>query len=157
MDLVKQRTRQAEWVRQKRASETPEEREQRLALRRMKRGLTPRGEAWTDSQTKAYNQDYYQANREKILAQNKQWRAENRERKNALNMKAEARRRARKRTTQVDNDPRIDALYEIAAWLRAQGDDVHVDHIVPLARGGTHTYENLQILTAQENLRKGAR
>ena len=60
-------------------------------------------------------------------------------------------RRAKTKT----NDPRVIALYEIAAWLREQGDDVHVDHIIPLSKGGRHTYENLQILTAAENLSKG--
>jgi 5-methylcytosine-specific restriction endonuclease McrA len=32
----------------------------------------------------------------------------------------------------------------------------HVDHIKPLKSGGKHHPENLQILTAEENLRKGA-
>ncbi len=54
-------------------------------------------------------------------------------------------------------DPRVVALYFIAKWLRQQGDDVHVDHIIPVSKGGGHTYENLQILPAVENLRKGAK
>lgn len=33
----------------------------------------------------------------------------------------------------------------------------HVDHIVPLARGGPDTEENLQLLCRPCNLRKGAR
>lgn len=33
----------------------------------------------------------------------------------------------------------------------------HVDHIVPLARGGSSRIENLQLLHARCNLRKGAR
>lgn len=32
----------------------------------------------------------------------------------------------------------------------------HIDHIVPIAAGGTHTKENLQVLTAKENITKGA-
>lgn len=32
----------------------------------------------------------------------------------------------------------------------------HIDHIIPIASGGTHTKENLQVLTAQENIAKGA-
>lgn len=30
-----------------------------------------------------------------------------------------------------------------------------IDHIIPIAAGGTHTKENLQVLTAQENNKKG--
>lgn len=65
-------------------------------------------------------------------------------------------RRARKRGLTTIKDPRIIAVYFIARWLRQQGDDMHVDHVIPLARGGPHTYENLQILPAVENRRKWA-
>jgi len=34
---------------------------------------------------------------------------------------------------------------------------LHSDHIVPIARGGKTTWENLQTLCASCNLRKGAR
>ena len=33
----------------------------------------------------------------------------------------------------------------------------HVDHIKPLSKGGEHHPSNLQILTAEENLKKGAK
>lgn len=32
----------------------------------------------------------------------------------------------------------------------------HIDHTIPIAAGGTHTKENLQVLTASENMTKGA-
>lgn len=35
--------------------------------------------------------------------------------------------------------------------------DYHVDHRVALARGGTHSLGNLQIMTPTCNLRKGSR
>lgn len=55
------------------------------------------------------------------------------------------------------HDPRVVAVYSIARWLRQHGDRVEVDHVVPLSKGGRHTYENLQILTVEENRRKAAR
>lgn len=33
----------------------------------------------------------------------------------------------------------------------------HVDHIKPIAKGGTHTIDNLQYLTALENMKKGSK
>ena len=32
----------------------------------------------------------------------------------------------------------------------------HVDHIIPLSKGGNHHPENLRIISAEENLRKGS-
>jgi hypothetical protein len=32
----------------------------------------------------------------------------------------------------------------------------HIDHIIPVASGATHTKDNLQVLTASENIVKGA-
>ena len=34
---------------------------------------------------------------------------------------------------------------------------IHIDHIIPLARGGTHTYDNLQATHAFCNMSKGAK
>lgn len=39
----------------------------------------------------------------------------------------------------------------------AQRDDFHLDHVVPLARGGDHTYANIKVSHPDCNVRKGAR
>ena len=33
----------------------------------------------------------------------------------------------------------------------------HVDHIIPLSKGGNHNFKNLRIISAEENLRKGSK
>ena len=33
----------------------------------------------------------------------------------------------------------------------------HIDHIIPLSKGGLHKFENLRIITANENLTKGSK
>lgn len=52
------------------------------------------------------------------------------------------------------HDPRVVAVYQIADWLRQRGDAVHVDHILPLSKGGLHAYPNLRVLSAVENATK---
>mgnify|MGYP001111564019 CR=1 FL=1 len=65
-----------------------------------------------------------------------------------------------------DNDFRIKELYQQAAAIEAKlsacvdTDDplstkMNGDHIMPLSRGGRHTFDNLQILSARQNLQKG--
>lgn len=51
----------------------------------------------------------------------------------------------------------LHSIYKAARKLtKDTGVEHHVDHIRPLAAGGAHHPQNLQILTAEENLSKGA-
>lgn len=55
-------------------------------------------------------------------------------------------------------DPRILQLYKDAKALQEVLEvPFHVDHIIPIKHGGKHVFENLQILTATDNLKKGAK
>ena len=52
----------------------------------------------------------------------------------------------------------IRVVYDTARFLtELTGERFHVDHIMPLARGGLHHPRNLQVLRASENHRKGAK
>jgi 5-methylcytosine-specific restriction endonuclease McrA len=44
-----------------------------------------------------------------------------------------------------------------ACCLQPLGDDYHIDHIMPLALGGTNTDDNIQLLRAKCNLQKNAK
>lgn len=49
----------------------------------------------------------------------------------------------------------VDIIYETAQWCSlVVGEAVHVDHIIPISKGGLHHPDNLQILTALDNMAK---
>lgn len=71
-------------------------------------------------------------------------------------------RRARRRGTQVEPVSRR------AVWERDGGichicldpvafEEMHLDHVMPLAKGGTHTYDNVAPTHASCNLHKAAK
>ena len=84
----------------------------------------------------------------------------------AVKAKCQRLRNARARSGQGDNAA-IRAIYAEAMRIEALvancplfdlpelGHKMHVDHIIPLARGGLHHEDNLQILPAGINMRKG--
>jgi 5-methylcytosine-specific restriction endonuclease McrA len=51
----------------------------------------------------------------------------------------------------------IRQLYVLKDFYQAMslGERFHVDHIVPLSRGGLHAYKNMRVIPAIDNLRKG--
>ena len=52
----------------------------------------------------------------------------------------------------------VKAIYKLRALLSRQtGIEYHVDHRIPLKHGGKHHPDNLWVIPAKENLRKGAK
>jgi 5-methylcytosine-specific restriction endonuclease McrA len=106
-----------------------------------------------------YMKQWRQENREHYIQYNKQWRQQNPEKKSAYDGK--------RRALKFENTPdvifnsleeknRIENVYKLRNLLtKATGIEHHVDHIWPLSKGGPHWSGNLQIITAEENLRKG--
>jgi 5-methylcytosine-specific restriction endonuclease McrA len=63
-----------------------------------------------------------------------------------------------KRDLSKEELDKIYKIYERSRMLTEMtGIQHHVDHIVPISKGGLHHPDNLQILTAEENLKKGAK
>ena len=97
--------------------------------------------------------EYYSANSEKVKARASLWARQNKDKANAKT----ARRYAAMRIPAWANKAKISNIYKMAAEMRKQGLNVHVDHIVPL-RGklvsGLHVENNLRIIDAVENIRK---
>lgn len=112
-------------------------------------------------------------NRDRAYANQRAWRASNPEKVKQYsrtywenNRDKYQHQKALRRASELQATPAwvdanaLSSIYAKAARLRAAGQDVHVDHIVPL-RGknvcGLHVPWNLQIIPASDNLRKGNR
>lgn len=101
-----------------------------------------------------YRHEWYLANREKVIESAKEnYRRRSEEQPDlvrALGRDRAARRRARERKAFVEYvDPNL-------VWQRDSGvcqicghaadqDDWHLDHIIPISRGGDHSYSNTQV------------
>lgn len=103
-------------------------------------------------------------NREHLQAYNRKKQKDPAHR--AIKAKSQRLRKARIRSGQPD-DPAIRAIYGEAMRVEALiqscpvfdlpelGKKIHVDHIIPLSKGGQHVASNLQLLPIGLNMRKG--
>ena len=75
------------------------------------------------------------------------------------NINKTSRRRAKiKCPLSLGDKEQIRLIYEECYRITQEtGIPHHVDHIIPLALGGLHHPSNLQILTAEENMKKGCK
>jgi 5-methylcytosine-specific restriction endonuclease McrA len=121
----------------------------RFALERQRRYYA-RNKAVVDARWTAW----LLANPEKRAATCARWAKKNHDKESARVMRRIARKLAQ---TPSDADfAAIRAFYtERDRLTRETGIKHEVDHIVPLAKGGLHHQDNLQILTKSENCRKG--
>jgi 5-methylcytosine-specific restriction endonuclease McrA len=98
-------------------------------------------------------------NQEKIKADKIRWREENRDAHRAQRRNRKARKRANGGShTAADVAEILLMQGRKCAYCRARlkGKAYHVDHIIPLAKGGRNDRRNLQILCIQCNLSKSA-
>jgi len=104
---------------------------------------------------KEYLKNYYKENKETLQEKSRQYCKDHRAQKNAH----ESARRTLKLSqtpelTKVEKE-KIVILYKIAQSIkRTTGVLMHVDHIIPVSKGGLHHPLNLQVITATENLEK---
>ena len=102
---------------------------------------------------KAYNKAYNKANPDKFKAYQKAYNKANPDKINALSSK----RRALKITrTHPDCDNiQVKRFYKVCSYLsKHTGTKYHVDHILPISKGGPHHHDNLQIITQTLNHQK---
>ena len=101
---------------------------------------------------------YYAANPEKFIARVEVYRKANLEKWAERKAKA----RVRKNGTSVELTPhqkhQVNQIYLLMRRLTlATGIQHHVDHYIPVTKGGSHAPENLWVIPAEQNMRKGSK
>jgi len=102
---------------------------------------------------------YYAENKEKHKAGIYAWRANNIEAARIIVHNYRARKRANSGTLSKGLAEKLYKLQrgKCACCKQPLGDDYHMDHIMPIVRGGTNTDGNIQLLRAQCNMQKHAK
>lgn len=101
---------------------------------------------------------WYAANREKGRAARSVWHAANPEKCRIYNQNRKARKRANGGKLSSNLSAKLFKLQRGKCTCCGQplGDDFHLDHIVPLALGGSNTDDNIQLLRQRCNNQKHA-
>ena len=100
---------------------------------------------------------HYAKNKEKIKSRHTIYRQRNRGLIISLALARQKKIQDQYRALTESEKAAIRYIYARAAELQARtGIEMHVDHIMPLSKGGPHHPDNLQILTADDNLAKRA-
>ena len=109
---------------------------------------------------KEYNAEYYQKNKLRIAENVKLWRNRNRETYRKGRVMINHRRRA----SVVEDIDSLETYLRLQNYkcnnpfcrvdLTTQPRNFHVDHVFPIAKGGAHSKDNIQLLCVSCNLRK---
>lgn len=116
--------------------------------------------------SREYNHEWYVKNRERKLAYDKQWQKDNRQKlldtkkryRDANNVRARGwshNRRAKTQGVVINKEEVVNWHTRVCGIcnLLIEG-AFHIDHKIPLAKGGLHVVENLQLAHPSCNLKK---
>ncbi len=109
-------------------------------------------------------QDWRRRNPDKYKDYVKQWEQENKEtRRNVYSRHKQVRRALKKTNGAVDSNITTQSVFERdqgicgICRLECSRNEASVDHIIPLSKGGTHTWDNIQLAHMLCNIKKGNR
>lgn len=107
---------------------------------------------------KAARKASYAANPEPKKKAAARWRKANPDKRAAYGAKRHALKKGLAVPLTAEEKQITAQLYATARLLtKITGEPYHVDHIIPLAKGGLHHPNNLQVLRGVDNLKKGVR
>jgi len=110
----------------------------------------------TKETVKKRSHDWYHSNKEKAAKRQRNWSKKNPEKHNAIRSAQRARKKKLTPTLSPEEKLLLDRFYLHATLLtKLLKIPHHVDHIIPLAKGGLHHPSNLNVIPASVNLRKG--
>jgi 5-methylcytosine-specific restriction endonuclease McrA len=117
-----------------------------------------------------YHADHYQKNKEEILLKNRAWREANKDLVKEINRAwyeknyeknkdryfhhAHLRRARLYEQTPKLSKSEVREIRILFRWAQEFPGEWHVDHIVPISKGGKHRLYNLQLIPASQNLSK---
>lgn len=112
------------------------------------------------------NRNYRDTNRDEVRVRNRTWSRNNPE----VSRRACNRRVARRKNAVVDPSASLETVAAVYGWLcyicgvacdatkpRYHEQKAELEHVIPLAKGGSHTFDNLRIACHRCNCIKGAR
>jgi 5-methylcytosine-specific restriction endonuclease McrA len=109
--------------------------------------------------TREHARKFYSKHKDSLQQGKKIWRENNRDRVREMKRHSQAARRARANSVSTFVVTKVDLrkIRESACAHCDARDDIHIDHIIPLAKGGAHSIGNLQPLCAPCNQSKGSK
>lgn len=111
-------------------------------------------------QKRKVSREFYERNRDRQIAKARAWAIANPQRAREICANATRVYQARKQDVFVELIDRAIVFERDEGVCGICGEPVvgafHVDHIIPLSKGGSHSYDNVQLAHPTCNLRKGA-